>query len=52
MKKLGGRLGTSVNAYNTAYKELNKVDKDILKIADKSANIEPLQVEQPKIEEL
>lgn len=51
MKKLGGHLGTSVNAYNTAYKELNKVDKDILKIADKSANIEPLQIEQPKVEE-
>lgn len=51
MRKLGGHLGTSVNAYNTAYKELNKVDKDILKISDKSANIEPLQIDQPKMEE-
>lgn len=51
MRKLGGHLGTTVNAYDTAYKELNKVDKDILKIADKSANIEPLQIERPRIEE-
>jgi hypothetical protein len=33
MKKLGGTLGTTVNHYNTAYKELKKVDKDVLKIS-------------------
>ncbi|HNW96715.1 MAG TPA: DNA recombination protein RmuC [Candidatus Paceibacterota bacterium] len=48
MKKLGNHLGTSVNAYNFAYKELGKVDKDILKITEKSSNIEPVMVEGPK----
>jgi DNA recombination protein RmuC len=32
MKKLGNTLGTTVNHYNTAYKELKKVDKDVLRI--------------------
>ena len=50
MKKLGVNLGTSVNAYNTAYDELRKVDKDVMRIAGSSANIEPLQLERPKNE--
>lgn len=33
MQKLGGSLGTTVNHYNAAHKELSKVDKDIVKIA-------------------
>lgn len=48
MQKLGNHLGTSVNAYNSAYKEFTKVDKDILKITEKSNNIEPVLVESPK----
>lgn len=48
MKKLGGHLGTSVNAYNSAYKELGKVDKDILKITEKSSKIEPIMIDGPK----
>lgn len=35
MKKLGTHLGTSVNTYNIAYKELGKIDKDVLKITGK-----------------
>lgn len=41
MKKLGGHLGTTVNMYNSAYKELGKIDKDVLKITETSAGIEP-----------
>ncbi|MDP3986034.1 MAG: DNA recombination protein RmuC [Candidatus Veblenbacteria bacterium] len=48
MKKLGNQLGTTVNTYNTAYDELRKVDKDVMKIAGSSAGIEPLQIEKPK----
>ncbi len=48
MKKLGIHLGTAVNAYNTAYKELGKIDKDVLKITGKSSKIEILQLERPK----
>ncbi len=51
MKKLGVTLGTSVNHYNTAYKELKKVDKDVLKISGESANIEPVMLDKPLMEE-
>lgn len=47
MKKLGGHLGTSVSMYNQAYKELAKIDKDVLRISDTSADIEPLVLEKP-----
>ena len=51
MKKLGNHLGTSVNTYNTAYKELGKIDKDVLKITGKSGEVEPLEIDRPKTEE-
>lgn len=47
MQKLGSSLGTTVNHYNTAHKELKKIDKDIVKIADKSAGVEPLLIDKP-----
>ena len=47
MQKLGGSLGTSVNHFNNAHKELKKIDKDIVKIADSSPSVEPLLLEQP-----
>ncbi|MDP1629646.1 MAG: DNA recombination protein RmuC [bacterium] len=50
MKKLGGHLGTTVNMYNDAYKELKKIDKDVLRIAGEAINIEPLVIEKPKEE--
>ncbi|MFA5052257.1 MAG: DNA recombination protein RmuC [Patescibacteria group bacterium] len=50
MQKLGQHLGTTVNTYNTAYKEFKKVDKDVLKIADVGGSIEPLEIEKPKEE--
>ncbi len=51
MKKLGGHLGTSVNMYNSAYKELGKIDKDVLKITDSAVGIEPELLERPDIAE-
>ncbi len=50
LQKLGGHLGTTVNTYNAAYKEFKKIDKDIIKIAGGESQIEPLQLEKPKIE--
>lgn len=47
MQKLGSSLGTTVNHFNTAHKELGKVDKDIVKIADVSPGIEPLLIDKP-----
>ena len=48
MKKLGTHLGTSVNMYNSAYKELGKIDKDVLKITDSAIGIEPDLLEKPE----
>lgn len=48
MKKLGQNLGTSVNAYNTAYKELNKIDKDIVKISGGEKAIDPMEIDRPQ----
>jgi len=51
MQKLGNTLGTTVNHFNAAHKELGKVDKDIVRIADTSPGIEPLQIDKPNIDE-
>lgn len=51
MKKLGNALGTTVNHYTAAYKELKKVDKDVVKITGETAGIEPLLIEKPHLEE-
>jgi DNA recombination protein RmuC len=34
LEKIGTHLSTTTNAYNTAFKEFGKIDKDILKIAN------------------
>jgi DNA recombination protein RmuC len=46
-KKLGNNLSTTVNSYNTAYKELGKIDKDVVRITEGEKKIEPLQLEKP-----
>lgn len=51
MQKLGNSLGTTVNHYNSAHKELNKVDKDIIKIADTEAVVDPLLLDRPQRDE-
>ncbi len=51
MKKIGVHLGTTVNMYNSAYKELGKIDKDVLRISGKAAEIEPMVIDKPKEEE-
>ena len=50
MKKLGNHLGTTVNVYNKASKELTKVDKDVVKIAGGKQKINIKEVEPPLIE--
>lgn len=51
MQKLGGSLGTTVNHYNNAHKELKKIDKDVTRIAKTSPAIEPLIVDKPQTDE-
>lgn len=51
MQKLGNALGTTVNHYNAAHKELGKVDKDIIKIADADSSVDPLLIDKPQKED-
>lgn len=51
MQKLGGSLGTTVNHYNNAHKELKKIDKDVIKIAHNAPSIEPLLLDKPTTDE-
>lgn len=47
-KKVGISLGTTVNHYNSAQKELGKVDKDVAKISGTSMEIEQIALEKPQ----
>ena len=47
-KKLGNSLSTTVNHYNTGYKELNKIDKDVTRITGESAGIDVLEIDKPQ----
>ena len=51
MQKLGNSLGTTVNHYNTAHKELKKIDKDVVKIADTNPSVEPMLLDKPATDE-
>lgn len=52
MNKLGAALGTTVNHYNSAYKSLSMIDKDVVKIAGDSEEdakrIEAKQLSKPE----
>ena len=49
-KKLGTHLGTTVNMYNSASKELSKIDKDVLRISGAAVGIEPILIDKPQEE--
>lgn len=51
MMKLGTSLGTTVNHYNATYKELGKIDRDIVKITDAESSVEPLLIDKPTLED-
>jgi DNA recombination protein RmuC len=51
MQKLGASLGTTVGHYNMTYKELGKIDRDIVKIAEVEASVEPMQLERPSLDD-
>jgi DNA recombination protein RmuC len=48
MQKLGNSLGTTVGHYNNAHKELKKIDKDVVKIAETEPSVEPLLIDKPQ----
>lgn len=47
MKKLGVHLGTSISMYNQAYRELGKIDKDVLRITGEAVGTEPQLLDKP-----
>ena len=49
LQKLGQNLSTTVNAYNTTYKEFQKMDKDVLKITGDKAGVDALSLDKPKL---
>jgi DNA recombination protein RmuC len=51
MQKLGSSLGTTVGHFNTTYKELGKIDRDIVKIASTEATVEPLLLDKPSVDD-
>jgi len=50
MKKVQSSLGTTVNHFNVAYKELGKIDKDVSKITEGEKSIEPIMLDKPNVE--
>ncbi len=47
LKKLGNNLGTTVNIYNTAYKEYAKIDKDVTRVTGKKGKMETVSIDLP-----
>lgn len=47
MGKLGKSLSATVGHFNSAHKELGRVDKDVVKIAGGNEQIEPLLLDKP-----
>jgi hypothetical protein len=41
-----------VNHFNNAHKELKKIDKDIVRIADSNPSVEPMLLERPQQDEI
>ncbi|HRZ95205.1 MAG TPA: DNA recombination protein RmuC [Candidatus Moranbacteria bacterium] len=50
MKKLGNSMGTSIGHFNAAYKELGKIDKDVIKVTEGKKSIEPIALEKPNFD--
>jgi len=47
LQKLGNNLGTTVNMYNSSYREFAKIDKDVMKITGGKSKIKTKQLEKP-----
>lgn len=50
LNKLGNSISTTVNHYNTAHREFEKIDKDVVRIAGGERISESLIVEKPREE--
>ncbi|MDR3548485.1 MAG: DNA recombination protein RmuC [Candidatus Pacebacteria bacterium] len=50
-RKLGTALGTAISHYNSGYKELGKIDKDVYRISENRIGIETALLEKPSLED-
>ncbi len=50
-KSVGKNLGTTVNQYNLASKEFNKIDKDVLRVTGVGNGIESILLDKPLTDE-
>lgn len=48
LTKLGNSLGTTVNAYNTVYKEFGKIDKDMVKLTGQESKLDIKELLKPE----
>ena len=48
-RKLGTSLSTTVSHYNSGYKELGKIDKDVYRIAGEKIGVEPELLDKPSL---
>lgn len=46
--KMGKSLSTTVNHYNNSYKELAKIDKDVVKISGGDSRVDPALTDRPQ----
>lgn len=51
MQRLGASLGTTVGHFNNTYKELGKIDRDVVKITATESSVEPQLLEKPPLED-
>jgi DNA recombination protein RmuC len=51
MQRLGSSLGTTVGHFNNTYKELGKIDRDVVKITDSEVSVEPQLLEKPQLDD-
>ena len=53
LKKMGNHLGTTVNMFNSSYKEFKKIDKDVVKITagESGGGVEAFEVPKTLLEE-
>jgi DNA recombination protein RmuC len=47
VQKMGNSLQTTVNHFNASYKELKKVDKDVLRITGEGIKLDPVAISGP-----
>ncbi len=50
-KRLGNSLSATVGHFNSAHKELGKVDKDVVKISGGVVKVDPMLLDKPRVEE-